>query len=161
MYSEQKKHIKKRGIIITAAVVIVICALALYLFSNNMTRTGLVRVRVRDAGTDAPIAGAQVIIPETGDVCFTDEQGMTPIMELPVLLDAHYNQLMEQEYGLITILVYCEGYVPYALYFAHVEPNRLRAGPNVWLFPGEGAPFSIIEGPDEAWSQRFIEEYAP
>lgn len=161
MDSEQRKAFPKRSIITTAVVVIVICALALYWFSTSMTRTGLMRVRVRDAGTDAPIVGARVIIPETGDVYLTDEQGMTPIMELPVLPDTHYNQLMEQEYGLITVLVYCEGYVPYALYFAHVEPNRLRAGPNVWLFPGEGTPFSIIEGPDEAWSERFIEEYAP
>lgn len=123
--------------------------------------TGFMRVCVHDGETDMPIEGARVVIPETGYECKTDSDGFTPVMELPVYYDEQYSKLLSQDYGRITVLVYCEGYVPYALYFTHIEPNTLRRGPNVWLFPGDGMPFSIIEGPDDEWSERLIMEYAP
>ena len=139
---------------------------AALIFSGNRNRagsneTGFMRVCVHDGETDMPLAGARVVIPETGGEYETGEDGFTPVMELPVYYDEQYNDILKQDYGRITVLVYHEGYVPYALYFTHVEPNTLRRGPNVWLFRGNGSPFSIIEGPDDDWSERLIEEYRP
>lgn len=143
---------------------LIISGVFILLFSGkkpNVQETGFMRVCVHDGETDMPICGARVVIPETGFECMTDEDGFTPVMELPVYYDEHYASFFPQDYGLITVLVYSDGYVPYALYFTHIEPNVLRRGPNVWLFPGDGAPFSIIEGPDDDWSNRLIEEYKP
>ena len=154
---------KRKRLILAALMTTLLLGGLVWLLSSLLkpVETGLVRVSVRDGATDAPVSGACVIIPETGGVYYTGESGETPIMELPVLYDKHYGSMLEQDYGLITILVYCEGYAPYALYFAHVEPGALRQGPNVWLFPGEGDPFCIIEGPDTDWTREFIEEFEP
>ena len=122
---------------------------------------GLMRVTVRDGFTDEPLEGAVVVIPETNMQYITNKEGKTELIQVPLLRDKHYSKLLKQDYGLVTVLVYCEGYAPYALFFTHVENGTMRNGPNVWLFPEPGDPFVIIEAPKGDWCNELIDMYRP
>ncbi|NLB61345.1 MAG: carboxypeptidase-like regulatory domain-containing protein [Clostridiales bacterium] len=146
--------------IIMFFVAIVFLAISLVHFLNQQ-KFGLMRVTVRDGFSDEPIEGAIVVIPETNQQYVTDKEGKTELIQVPLIRDKHHSKLLKQDYGLTTVLVYCDGYVPYALFFTHVENGTMRNGPNVWLFPEPGDPFVIIEAPKGDWCNELIEMYRP
>ena len=57
---------------------------------------------------DEPLEGAVVVIPETNMQYITNTEGKTELIQVPLLRDKHYSKLLKQDYGLVTVLVYCE-----------------------------------------------------
>ena len=122
--------------------------------------TGSIQICVCDGFTEEPIANARVVIPETGDELYTDSNGLTNPLEVPYLTDEHYKHISPQDYGRITVIVYADGYIPYAIFFVHVHKNENRLI-NTWLFEDDGTsdPFVIIESPDTKWANELIRSY--
>jgi hypothetical protein len=72
---------------------------------------------------------------------------------------------MQKQWGEITLIVYKEGFVPYALFYLQVIGGQTREGVKILLFE-EGQtesaqPFSIIEGPNRVWVDALVEMYRP
>lgn len=126
---------------------------------------GRMTVEVVDGFTDAPIEGATVVIPETGDKFTTDKNGKTAQFTLPILENSTYKSILRQPWGEVTVLVYKDGYIPYALFHTQVWENQARQGPRIYLFAPEYAqndqPFSVIEGPQRIWVNELLKKYKP
>lgn len=117
------------------------------------------RLRVLDGMTDAPISGAEVVVPETGDRFITDENGSTVEMELPILPDTEYDKLLPSSEGRITFIVYAEGYVPLLLLYVRTRQNRRTIDALMFNDDGTLPVFTIIEAPPAEWSRELIEKY--
>ena len=125
-------------------------------------RTGGLNVRVLDGRTDAPISGAEVVIPETGKRYTTDEKGRTGTIPVPIARDTRFDGICKKDWGEATLMIYHPGYYPYALLYVQLEAGKTRMGPDIYLFPEDGsmdAPFLVIESPDSGWAARLIEKY--
>lgn len=119
---------------------------------------------VIDAHTEAPLEHAQVVVLETGKTYQTDATGHTPPIRVATSSDAHFQNILPKPWSEVSLIAYCDGYTPYAVFYLQVYPGQTRNGPNLYLFSdsGENAPpLSIIEGPDDAWVQELVRKYKP
>lgn len=120
-------------------------------------------VCVKDGFSGKAVSGAAVVIPETGDRLITDSEGFTPEASVPFIADEHYSRLQRQDSGIATVLIYRDGYVPYALFYLRTHAGERRTV-TLYIFPDDGTmrePFSVIESPDDAWISDFTEKFRP
>ena len=131
----------------------------------STTRSVSISPIVLDAKTQQPISGATICIPETGKTYQTDESGAAGTISVPILRDTRYDEILPKDWGEVTLLVYKEGYAPYALFYLRINENQARIGPTIYLYTTESfgleTPFSIIENPDDAWAAELIKKYRP
>lgn len=126
---------------------------------------GHMKVTVVDAYSMHAIEQAQIVLPE-GDIhATTDGNGVAYLYSIPLSPQQPSLKGVPCDYGETTILVYAEGYLPFALFHAHVYDGRLRNGPTLYLFP-EGTEdgidvISMIESPKEDWVEQLLDAYAP
>lgn len=122
-------------------------------------------VSVLEGYTETPIAGAQVVVVETGKLYQTDENGLTETIEVPLVRDTRFDRILEKPWGEVSLIVYKEGFVPYALFYLQVLGGQTREGVKILLFEQDqtenAAPFSIIEGPNRIWVNTLVEMYRP
>ncbi|MCR5808439.1 MAG: carboxypeptidase-like regulatory domain-containing protein [Clostridiales bacterium] len=153
----------------TAAFAMLACFICLFPACGKGTRADknespvcVMRLCVRDGPADEPIYGACVVVPETGERFYTDENGLTPKMELPVIPDENLSGILPSRGGRITFIVYAEGYTPYLLLYARTFPG-VRDTPTALLFPDDGTlpVFTVIEAPDEGWCRELAEKFRP
>jgi hypothetical protein len=138
---------------------------AISVFGGSNSNTAYLTVNVLEGYTETPIANASVAVVETGKVYQTDENGMTDKIDVPVIRDARYDSIIQKPWGEITLIIYKEGFVPYALFYLQVLGGQTREGVKILLFE-EGQtessePFSIIEGPNRVWVDALVEMYRP
>ncbi|MDD3242636.1 MAG: hypothetical protein PHD32_02795 [Eubacteriales bacterium] len=124
---------------------------------------GSLVISVQNGLTKEPLAGATVVIPETGQRCTTGSDGRTPVIQVPIAGDAAYADILPQTWGEITVLAYCSGYADYALLHVHVWENQTRCGPTILMFE-KGATdtdqsFILTEGPHRLWVQQLLDRY--
>lgn len=125
---------------------------------------GHMDVSVVDAYSLEPLSNAILIFPDSGARAVTDKAGRAQVFGLPIHRHREQNKLLPQPYGECTLLVYREGYIPYALFYVQMHPGRIRSGPTVYLFPVyEGAPevITIVESPPYDWARELAEKYRP
>ncbi|NLX69470.1 MAG: hypothetical protein GX024_01020 [Clostridiales bacterium] len=124
---------------------------------------GYIQPRVVDGFSERPIEGAVVIIPEIDKKFITNPEGLTPLIQVPINIDSHFQNILPKTWGEITILVFKEGYTDYALFHVHVWENQSRIGPKILLFPAadkeESDPMVIIESPHRLWVKQLIKKY--
>ena len=134
-------------------------------FSFGKTGVASLTVNVVEGYTETPIEAACVVVVETGDVFMTDENGYTGLIEVPVIRDTRYDNILTKPWGEITLIIYKEGFLPYALFYLQVAQGETREGVKILLFEEgsteSGEPFSIIEGPNRVWVNTLIEMYRP
>ena len=134
-------------------------------FHNGMALTGSFEPQVVDGITGEPIAGATLVIVETGDTYTTDENGYTPKIEVPIYLDDRFDAVEKKPWGEISLVVYKNGYVPYALFYLQIMSDTTRKGPQILMFQKGDTeldePISIIEGPSKMWVDAIIEKCRP
>ena len=122
-------------------------------------------VNVVEGYTDDPIQNAKVVILETGKVYTTDKNGETEIIEVPFIRDTRYDDIIPKTWGEISLIVYKEGFLPYALFYLQVAEGEIRSGVKILLFEKNSTdssePFSIIEGPNRAWVNELVNRYQP
>ncbi len=174
--SSQKKPFSAAVVIVCAALCLLAASFSLYFsltgfgsivsaFSAGYTDQGKFQLKVLDGSTKQPVENATVVLPITGISYTTDSQGQTPEISVPILTDSRYDGIQKQDWGDVCVLVYADGYIPYALFDMQVEPNKKRNGPTVLIFQ-KGAtqtddPFNIVEAPSRAWVNALVEKYEP
>ena len=133
--------------------------------SQGARHYGYIQPQVVDGFSEEPIEGAAVVIPETGQQFITARDGMTAVIRIPIQEDVHFAEISPKPWGEITLIVYREGYVEYALFHVHVWEDQTRKGPKILLFPQvEGEkhePFTVVEGPHRLWVRELVEKYRP
>lgn len=131
----------------------------------STAHSGSISPIVLDAKTQAPISGATICIPELGKTYQTDESGAAGTISIPILRDTRYDEMLPKDWGEITLLVYKEGYAPYALFYLRIKEKEARTGPAIYLYTSQSfgleTPFSIIENPEDAWAAELIKKYRP
>lgn len=129
------------------------------------TVTGTICVTVLDGVTELPLSGATVVIPELGKHFSVNEAGTTEKIEIAALRDARFDAIEKKDWGEVTLLIYCEGYIPFALFYTEVYENTDRNGPRIYLFPEDGSMegqcFTVIESPNEDWAKSLIQANQP
>lgn len=134
-------------------------------FSGNGSKTARLTVSVVEGYTETPIADAAVVVVETGKVYKTGTTGLTQLIEVPVIKDTRYDNILQKPWGEVTLIIYKEGFIPYALFYLQVLEGQTREGVKILLFEHDktqtNAPFSIIEGPSRIWVNALVEKYQP
>ncbi len=127
--------------------------------------TAQLTLRVLEGYNESPIAGAKVVVLETGQTYETDQDGMTEVIKVPVVRDTRYDSILEKPWGEVSLIIYKDGFVPYALFYLQVIGGQTREGVKILLFEQGSTdskePFSIIEGPNRAWVNQLVEMYRP
>lgn len=71
----------------------------------------------------------------------------------------------KKPWGEISLVVYKNGYVPYALFYLQIMSDTTRKGPQILMFQKGDTeldePISIIEGPSKMWVDAIIEKCRP
>lgn len=128
-------------------------------------KMGKVQFLVVDGFTEKPLEDATVVVLDTNKQYKTDKEGLTAAIEVPIVEDRRFNTIMPKTWGEINVVIYRQGYIPYALFYLEVFPDKTRKGVKILLFKeGEvssSEPFSIIEGPNRIWVKEIIEKYRP
>ena len=142
------------------------CPAARHPSSRQAARgTAGLQLSVVEGFTETPIEGAAVIIIETGEIYYTDETGNTDVIQVPFIRDTRYDDILSKPWGEVSLIVYKDGYVPYALFYLQVLENETRQGVKILLFSDDQTqsdePFAIIEGPNRLWVDALIKMYRP
>ena len=155
-------HMRKRMLQLAAAGALLLLLLAA--LSRTGSGTYSLDVQVVDGRTEAPLAGAAVVIAEAAGVHITGADGRTGPIAVPRALRVRMGA-EQAPWREVTVLAYCDGYYPYALFHVALYPDRARSGPRVYLFPDDGSmdgtPFVLIEAPEADWARALIEQYRP
>ncbi|MGI6150805.1 MAG: hypothetical protein ACOYIR_02475 [Christensenellales bacterium] len=128
--------------------------------------TGTLCPMVVDGRTEQPLSDCTIVVPETGFSTVTGEDGRAvEPFAVPVERPQPKNGMEQQQWGECTLLIYKDGYIPYALFHTQVWEGVDRNGPKIYLFPDDGTthgqPYSVIEGPDRAWVNALVEKFDP
>ncbi len=81
-------------------------------FSSGSADLARLTVNVVEGYSEAPIAGAKVVIVETGKAYETNENGMTGIIEVPFVRDTRYDRILQKPWGEVSLIIYKDGFVP-------------------------------------------------
>lgn len=126
---------------------------SLFFARQTLPASAAVATSLQPIVTDAQgraVAGARVVVHETGMTYTTDSSGRTPAIILTGLERAE-----------VTLLVYAQGYGETLLAHVTVYPDQLRIGPTITLPPLEqGAQWSC-EPPEAAWAKELLGRYRP
>lgn len=156
---------RKRRLLPTLLCAAGLAALGLVMyFAVTGGEYGHMDVTVVDAYTLEPLGDAQLVFPDTGITATTDEMGRAQVYGIPVRRHREQNRLLPQPFGECTLLVYREGYIPYALFYVQVPSGRIRNGPTIYLFPEyPEAPgvVTVVESPPDEWAEKLMEKYRP
>lgn len=138
---------------------------AIEAFSGRMAPTGSIIVFVEDGPSQKPLENACVVIPETSGCYYTDANGKTETIKVPIMEDGSYGGILPKPWGEITLLVYKQGYVGCAIFHVNVYENQTRSGPTVLLFPvtpdvGD-QPFTLTEAPNRIWVNELLKKFKP
>jgi hypothetical protein len=132
-------------------------------FNKNENTFGSVEFVVVDGFSEEPLKQAKVVIIETGEIYYTDEFGKTPKVLVPIIRDRRYDKIIPKPWGEISVIIYKEEYLEYALFYLQVFEGETREGIKILMFKQEDAssanPFSIIEGPNRLWVNELINIY--
>lgn len=134
-------------------------------FEGKITPTGSIIVFVEDGNSQKSMKNACVTIPETGQSYYTDENGKTVTIKVPIIEDSEYSGILPKPWGEITLLVYKQGYIDCAIFHVNIWENQTRNGPTVLLFPyspdDSNQPFTLTEGPNRLWVKQLLDKYRP
>jgi hypothetical protein len=144
---------------------LLICVLGVVLFMFLQNPHGHLEVTVVDAYTLRPLENTSVVIPESGITAVTDASGRALLKGIPIDKDGALNALLPMNCGRVTLLVYRDGYLPFALFYTQVFENHIRNGPTIYMFPtgtesGLEA-ITVIEAPAYTWVKALLEKYQP
>ena len=70
---------------------------------------GSLTVTVCDGVSGEPLSGARVVVAETGEEYTTDQNGQTPAITVPIYKNERFDEILAQDWGEATLLVYHDG----------------------------------------------------
>lgn len=138
---------------------------SLAVIGQGPVKTGKVQFQVVDGFSEEPVKDAAVVLLDTAKSYLTDGSGLTEAIEVPIIDDKRFNSIIPKTWGEVSAVIYKKGYIPYALFYLEVFPDKTRKGVKILIFK-EGEitskePFSIIEGPNRIWVNEVIKKYQP
>ena len=167
---------KKKNFIIASICIIIFMAMtacAIILMSSASLKnsaevfseknTASIYPTVTDASTGEPIQNATIVIPELNKSFITDSQGNIGRINVPVIYDNRYDNILKKPWGEISILVYADGYAPCSVLGYMVKNGVDREGPAIMLFNegNKSQSYSLYEAPHKEWVDTLIEKYKP
>lgn len=155
-----RKALRKDIVLLSAALCILLVTLSV-LFILGKKSYGHLCIYVTDAYTLKPISQAVVILPESGMQSETDEYGKVEFYHVPIVKNKQLDKLSVQNFGQTSVLCFSQGYQPYALFYAQIQPNRVREGPTLYMFPEGTEAGCVIEAPPEEWIKELFSLYDP
>lgn len=96
-------------------------------------RTAPMQARVIDARTGEPLAGAEIVIAESGQRFTTGTDGRTPEVQVPILRDPRFPELIAEMHGELTLIAYKNGYRD-TIYYGLRAEEGLKIEPEVWMY---------------------------
>ena len=157
---------KKRFIFILCLLLFVLIFTNLYttviLINETNIKQAKVRFTVVDIENNNSIYKACVCIPEANVYYYTDNNGNTPLIEIPVIYNSYYDNLCCRDFGEISVIVYKEGYVDFIMLNLVVKENQTRDNIKLLMYKKDAySPnyTSIVETPDNDWIQNLIDKY--
>lgn len=135
------------------ATIAVVLLGSLFFARQTVPAAATVATSLQPIVTDAdgrPVAGAQVVVHETGMAYTTDANGRTPAIALAGLERAE-----------VTLLVYAQGYAETLVAHVTVYPDQLRIGPIIALPASEQGAQWTCEQPEAAWAKELLGRYRP
>lgn len=102
-------------------------------------RSSKLRIRVIDGRTLKPLSGAEVVVIESEQRVRTDQDGLTPWFDAPLIRDPRYRPLVSELHGQIGVIAYKNGYRDSVHLGIRMNPN-VRAETTVWMYklgPGD------------------------
>lgn len=91
------------------------------------------QVRVVDARTKQPLAGAEVVLLETEQRMTTGADGRTPVIKAPIVRDPRYRRRLAELHGQLTLIAYKNGYRDTVFFGVRMHRGR-RTEPEVWMY---------------------------
>lgn len=162
---------RKKVLFWVVLAVVAAVILILVLRGKNSTSTaenivcGSLVVEVVDGRTEQPLEGCQVVVVGQAGCYTTDAQGKTAEIPVQAVRCDGFDNILPQTWGETTLIVYRDGYIPYALFHAQVQEGEVRTGPRIYLFADDGSTqgraFSVIEGPDRDWVNQLVTYCTP
>ena len=160
---------KKVFKLITATTLVVLNILCLTILSpiiSIQTATpltfGKLVLTILEKGTTLPVDNATVCIVETRQYFSTNNKGVTPTIEIPILKNNLSNNL-EQYWGEITIIAYKPGYRDHVTFYKQVPINKTMIGSTIFLSPiySESDLFPTVstDSPIMDWTIELIKNY--
>jgi len=154
----------KWQLLILALLCLVALSFLLFLVKKGPA-AGHLTLTVLDAYSLQPVENAFVCLPESNRSMQTGQNGTAVFRSIPIEKESVPRRIPTKEYGETTILVYAEGYLPFALFHAQVFPEKMRNGPTLYLFPNDTEDgirvVPMIESPSEEWVEKLLEQYKP
>ena len=101
--------------------------------------TAKLRIRVIDGRTMHPLPGAEVVVIETEQRVQTDNNGLTPFVDAPVLRNPRFRPMVAELHGQLGVIVYKNGYRD-SIHFGIRMHEGLRNETTVWMYqlgPGD------------------------
>ncbi len=98
-----------------------------------VARTAPLQIRVIDARTGEPLAGAEVVLVETNQRLTTGTDGRTPELQAPVMRDPRLPEPVADLHGQLTLVAYRNGYRDTIYYGVRMDEGA-RTEPEVWMY---------------------------
>lgn len=155
-----KLKINKFTVVFSLFIISALTFFCLCLFKEHESY-GHLQIYVMDAYDLTPLKGATVVLPEFGMQNCSDENGNVVFENVPCKKNEALERLIPVNFGQTTILCYCSGYEPYALFYAEIRENRMREGLTLYLFPNSENSGCMIEAPPEEWVNELLRRYEP
>lgn len=144
-------------------IVFLFLAGAAFVFTKCFMSYGHLNIRVVDAYTLAPIEGAAVTVADVNKTLYSDSSGSCIFTGIPIRVNSLHQRLIPQAWGECTVISVFDGYRPTVILDTHVEKDRMRNGPTVYMFPKELDDIevaAIVESPDNEWIAQLVEKYS-
>ena len=121
---------------------------------------GFLKVKVTSQ-TGQPMINAQVFIPEISQSFFTDDDGFTPSIKIPMTQDNRFIGICKKDFAEITLYVTLLGHTDTLVTSTVVRKNLTRMGPTVALNPSSPQiPFIAYQDyVDQKWAENFIAKF--
>ena len=129
----------------------------------TIIESGKIQIKVLEANTLSPIDNATVCIIETRHYENTNKNGITSLIEIPIIRNQNYDISLPQKWGNLTILVYKSGYADNISFNNCVFPSSTNIGTTIFLSPiinkADNTPTVSIDKPNNIWIQSLIKLY--
>ena len=138
------------------------------LLTNTQTITptvdnsvGSIKIAVYDYMENKPIVNAICCIPEMGSYFYTDENGYTQVIDIPVNIKPISNTHLAKSWSNVTLLVYKDGYDDFVLYNVKIKADYTRNLERIYLYrEGDSKKIhSSSELPDNDWTFELLRKY--
>lgn len=96
--------------------------------TTNNSAKGIIQIKVLELNNLKPIADATVCIIENSTYVKTNKNGETEKIEVPVLRNTSYDNILLKNWGEFTILIYKPGYETLVSFYNEVYAGLTRIG---------------------------------